>query len=465
MPVSSGCSLQEHGAWRLVGPGLPSSLDNGRAEVLGLWTSHSTTVALVAVTGARGTDLFAAWSAPSEGWATSLPLAVGHNELVASFGPGRGKDVFALLQNSSGADRLALARWWRRRLAAATAASRGHGNGRLRLQGADRCPRRERHPVLGLVPERWLEEVGRRPGHERPAPVRFLVVTKARDGSSRKAPVDCDAASEAISARMDGEELPMASTALDAHLAGCPRCRDFEAEVATLGRSAASDLSSARTRRPGGRVDGHGRAFAAPVPDNRTSAPTWHSVRLGQPRPVGRGCRAGARGGPSPSRWEQVPTSTWCPLVRRRPVLLGWPYTTRPAAAEERCMRRGQCTVGSAGLPESSPPAWRVAPWLVAGTNPVRQPRLLPALLKEAQPPGPWPSKPCTWLSSGPRSSLTGAGYSLYVFGPDRRRAVTCTGTCALSWPPLTVPASTKPTSEPGVEAGLVGTVSSPRRS
>ncbi len=64
----------------------------------------------------------------------------------------------------------------------------------------------------------------------------------------------------------------------------------------------------------------------------------------------------------------------------------------------------------------------------------------------------------------GARALVDGAGYSLYVFGPDRRREVTCTGTCALSWPPLTVPTGTKPTSGPGVEAGLVSTISSPGR-
>ena len=58
------------------------------------------------------------------------------------------------------------------------------------------------------------------------------------------------------------------------------------------------------------------------------------------------------------------------------------------------------------------------------------------------------------------RVLVDGGGYSLYVFGPDHRRAVTCTGTCALSWPPLTVAAGTKPTSGPGVEAGLVSAIS-----
>lgn len=104
-----GLFAQAHGTWRLAGPTLPSPLQHGRAEVLGLWTSHLTTVALVAVTGGRGTDLFAAWSVPAGGWATSLPLAAGSNELVGSFGPAEGKGVFALLESSSGADRLALA--------------------------------------------------------------------------------------------------------------------------------------------------------------------------------------------------------------------------------------------------------------------------------------------------------------------------------------------------------------------
>ncbi len=69
-------------------------------------------------------------------------------------------------------------------------------------------------------------------------------MTKGRSASSRKVPVTCEAASEAISARQDGEALPIASTDLGAHLARCPACRDFEAQVARLSRSAA--LTSAR---------------------------------------------------------------------------------------------------------------------------------------------------------------------------------------------------------------------------
>lgn len=53
---------------------------------------------------------------------------------------------------------------------------------------------------------------------------------------------------------------------------------------------------------------------------------------------------------------------------------------------------------------------------------------------------------------------VDGAGYALYVFAPDNRESVTCSGTCALTWPPLTVPAGTRPAVAQGVEVGLVGT-------
>ena len=69
-------------------------------------------------------------------------------------------------------------------------------------------------------------------------------MTKGHGVSSRKVRVDCGAAAEAISARMDGEELHIASLDLDTHLAGCPACRDFEAGAANLGRQV--DLTSAR---------------------------------------------------------------------------------------------------------------------------------------------------------------------------------------------------------------------------
>ena len=45
-------------------PSTAAAVRRGRAEVLGLGTSQRTTVALVAVTGASGTELLAAWSGP-----------------------------------------------------------------------------------------------------------------------------------------------------------------------------------------------------------------------------------------------------------------------------------------------------------------------------------------------------------------------------------------------------------------
>jgi predicted anti-sigma-YlaC factor YlaD len=61
-------------------------------------------------------------------------------------------------------------------------------------------------------------------------------MTDAHGAFRRRPPVGCDEASEAISARFDDEKLPIAGPGLDAHLAGCPACRDFEAQLAGLGR-------------------------------------------------------------------------------------------------------------------------------------------------------------------------------------------------------------------------------------
>jgi predicted lipoprotein with Yx(FWY)xxD motif len=49
------------------------------------------------------------------------------------------------------------------------------------------------------------------------------------------------------------------------------------------------------------------------------------------------------------------------------------------------------------------------------------------------------------------------SGYPLYVFAPDKQRAVTCTGPCAAVWPPLKSTSSASPVAGPGVEAKLLG--------
>jgi predicted lipoprotein with Yx(FWY)xxD motif len=52
---------------------------------------------------------------------------------------------------------------------------------------------------------------------------------------------------------------------------------------------------------------------------------------------------------------------------------------------------------------------------------------------------------------------VTGGGYVLYMFEPDGRHAVTCTGACAGTWPPVKLPAGATPGAGPGVESPLLG--------
>jgi len=48
-------------------------------------------------------------------------------------------------------------------------------------------------------------------------------------------------------------------------------------------------------------------------------------------------------------------------------------------------------------------------------------------------------------------------GYALYVFAPDDRRAITCTGTCLGTWPPLMLSAGSRLVAGPGVKSMLLG--------
>jgi len=52
---------------------------------------------------------------------------------------------------------------------------------------------------------------------------------------------------------------------------------------------------------------------------------------------------------------------------------------------------------------------------------------------------------------------VTGAGDTLYMFVPDHRRAVTCTGLCTSYWPPLKLPSGDAVAAGPGVNASLLG--------
>jgi predicted lipoprotein with Yx(FWY)xxD motif len=52
---------------------------------------------------------------------------------------------------------------------------------------------------------------------------------------------------------------------------------------------------------------------------------------------------------------------------------------------------------------------------------------------------------------------VTSKGYALYMFQPDNRRAVTCTGSCAGTWPPLMLPSGAGLVAGSGVHASLLG--------
>ena len=51
---------------------------------------------------------------------------------------------------------------------------------------------------------------------------------------------------------------------------------------------------------------------------------------------------------------------------------------------------------------------------------------------------------------------VTARGYALYMFEPDGRKMVTCTGACAGTWPPLRLPAGGTLIAGRGVDASLL---------
>lgn len=57
---------------------------------------------------------------------------------------------------------------------------------------------------------------------------------------------------------------------------------------------------------------------------------------------------------------------------------------------------------------------------------------------------------------------VNGQGNTLYMFVPDARREVTCTGACAGTWPPLKTAAGKTAQAGSGVQAALLGADKSP---
>jgi hypothetical protein len=105
-PGVVGLFAERGGAWRLVGPALPRSLDQGRVEVLSLGISKAGTSALLEVSNGTANSLAVSWAAMNGRWGKSSALLLGAGERVASAGPGAGTGLFVLLQSPSTQDRL-----------------------------------------------------------------------------------------------------------------------------------------------------------------------------------------------------------------------------------------------------------------------------------------------------------------------------------------------------------------------
>jgi predicted lipoprotein with Yx(FWY)xxD motif len=52
---------------------------------------------------------------------------------------------------------------------------------------------------------------------------------------------------------------------------------------------------------------------------------------------------------------------------------------------------------------------------------------------------------------------VNGAGRTLYMFVRDKQKKVTCTGSCAVIWPPLKLKSGQKPTAGGAVKKSLLG--------
>jgi predicted lipoprotein with Yx(FWY)xxD motif len=57
---------------------------------------------------------------------------------------------------------------------------------------------------------------------------------------------------------------------------------------------------------------------------------------------------------------------------------------------------------------------------------------------------------------------VTSQGQTLYTFVPDNRTQVTCVGSCATVWPPLSLPSGQTPVAAGGVSAALLGSDPNP---
>ncbi len=74
--------------------------------------------------------------------------------------------------------------------------------------------------------------------------------------------------------------------------------------------------------------------------------------------------------------------------------------------------------------------------------------------------PGPAPGRVVVLARDLPRVGtvlVNSRGFALYMFVPDHRRQVTCTGFCADTWPPVRLARAAEPLAGPGVRQRLLG--------
>jgi RNA polymerase sigma-70 factor (ECF subfamily) len=84
----------------------------------------------------------------------------------------------------------------------------------------------------------------------------------------------CQLAREAISALVDGEDPPVSEMIISAHLAQCPRCRQFRTGVVSLRRQVCVRVFAPTASSPGEILELLGYSDAAPV-DSRGRARRW----------------------------------------------------------------------------------------------------------------------------------------------------------------------------------------------
>lgn len=102
-PGVVGLLTQDAAGWQLVGPALPASLSGDSVQVLALRSTTSGLVTLLALSGATGKVLAAAWSnAITRTWSLSPPLGLAPAEQVTSFGPAPGGGLFVLQSGPPG---------------------------------------------------------------------------------------------------------------------------------------------------------------------------------------------------------------------------------------------------------------------------------------------------------------------------------------------------------------------------